>query len=128
MKKPILNFSITIVFVILIVFGIHELVLTKIGKPLLEDSIVLSYVINTILAISIFSILFFLKNRYKSELGFIFMAGSALKFIVFFIVFYPAYKRDGIITSSEFAAFFVPYLCCLFIETLSLSKLLNKLD
>ena len=67
-------------------------------------------------------------NELKTQLGFLFMVGSALKFAVFFIVFQPIYKQDGEVSSLEFLAFFIPYTLCLIFETFSLSKLLNKLD
>ena len=54
------------------------------------------------------------------------MAGSGLKFVVFFILFYPEYQRDGTMQTSEFTAFFVPYALCLVIEVFYLSKQLNN--
>jgi hypothetical protein len=69
-----------------------------------------------------------MRNKYKSQLGFLFLAGSLLKFAVFFIVFYPIFKEDGQMSKLEFASFFVPYGMGLFLETISLSKWLNKLE
>jgi hypothetical protein len=56
------------------------------------------------------------------------MAGSLLKFLIFFIVFYPGYKADGEMDSLEFAAFFVPYAICLILETFFTSKMLHRLE
>ena len=61
-----------------------------------------------------------------SNLGFIFMTGSLIKFGIFFIVFYPGYKTDGDIQTLEFTSFFTPYAICLIIETYFLVKLLNQ--
>jgi len=128
MQNPLVRFSLTIILILSIAFALHILVLNIRELPLLDNRIVLSYTINTVLAIGIFALLFFLKEKYKSQLGFLFMAGSALKFAVFFIVFQPIYRLDGEVSRLEFLAFFVPYVLCLIFETFSLSKLLNRLD
>lgn len=128
MNNAFLSFSIKATILIAVVFCIHLLLLNYFAFPLFENRIVLSYIINLILIIFIFGILYLLKEKYKSQLGFLFLAGSLLKFAVFFIVFYPVYKLDGSISKLEFASFFVPYGLGLIIETISLSKWLNKLE
>jgi O-antigen ligase len=128
MSNPFISFAIKTVILLTVVFAIHLLVLNVLQLPLFENRIVLSYIINLVLVIVIFGILYLLKEKYKSQLGFLFLAGSLLKFVVFFILFYPFYKLDNIITKLEFAAFFVPYVIGLIIESVSLSKWLNKLD
>jgi F0F1-type ATP synthase assembly protein I len=80
------------------------------------------------LAIAIFLFLYKMRKKHKDQLGFLFIAGSALKFAVFFLVFHPDFMLDGDINKLEFASFFIPYLLCLIIETLSLVKWLNKSD
>ena len=128
MSNPFISFAIKTVILLTVVFAIHLLVLNVLQLSLFENRIVLSYIVNPVLVIVIFGILYLLKEKYKSQLGFLFLAGSLLKFVVFFILFYPFYKLDNIITKLEFAAFFVPYVMGLIIESVSLSKWLNKLD
>ena len=128
MNAYILNFSIKLTFILAVMFGAHILLLDYLQLPIFDNKIILAYSVNLILAILIFAALHKLKDKFKEQLGFLFIAGSFLKFIVFFIVFYGAYKADGIIEKPEFAAFFVPYVLCLIIETFSLAKWLNKLD
>lgn len=128
MSNPFISFAIKTVILLTVVFAIHLLVLNVLQLSLFENRIVLSYIVNLVLVIVIFGILYLLKEKYKSQLGFLFLAGSFLKFVVFFILFYPFYKLDNIITKLEFAAFFVPYVMGLIIESVSLSKWLNKLD
>ncbi|MEW4922412.1 hypothetical protein [Algibacter sp. 2305UL17-15] len=127
MSNPFLNFSLKAIVILTVVFGVHIFVLNNLDSPLFENRIVLSYVVNLILVITIFGALYLLKNKYESQLGFLFLFGSALKFAVFFIVFYPFYKLDGAISKLEFAAFFVPYVSGLILETVSLSKWLNSM-
>ncbi len=128
MSNPFLSFTIKAVILLTLVFAIHLVVLNGLQFPLFENRIVLSYIVNLVLIIFIFGILYLLKEKYKSQLGFLFLAGSFLKFAVFFILFYPFYKLDNTITELEFAAFFVPYVMGLILESVSLSKWLNKLD
>ncbi len=128
MNNPVVRFSLQTIVLLSIAFSVHVLVLKQQDLVLYDNKIVLSYIINTVLAIGIFTLLYVLRMKYKSQLGFLFMAGSGLKYVVFFIVFYPIYKLDSEISRGEFFAFFTPYFLCLILETLSLSKLLNKLD
>jgi hypothetical protein len=107
-------------------FGIHLLVLHYLELPLFENRIILSYVVNFVLAASIFYALFYFKEKLKNSIGFLFMGGSFLKFIVFFLLFYPLYKSDGDIQKIEFATFFVPYAIALILETYFTSKMLNN--
>ena len=128
MSNPFISFTIKAVILLTLVFTIHLVVLNTFQFSLFENRIVLSYIVNLILIIVIFGILYLLKEKYKTQLGFLFLAGSFLKFAVFFILFYPFYKLDNIITKLEFAAFFIPYVTGLILESVSLSKWLNKLD
>lgn len=128
MRNPFFSFSIKAVILLSVTFSIHLFILSILKLPLFENRIVLSYCVNFILIITVFGLLYLLKEKYKAQLGFLFLIGSFLKFAVFFIAFYPFYKQDDVITKLEFAAFFVPYVLGLILETFSLSKWLNKLD
>lgn len=128
MSNPFFSFTIKAIVILTIAFGIHLSILSTLVLPLFENRIILAYLVNLILVVGIFGALYLLREKYKSQLGFLFLAGSLLKFTVFFIVFYPFYKLDGLITKLEFAAFFAPYVIGLILESVSLSKWLNKLD
>ncbi len=128
MTNPFISFAIKVTILLTLTFGVHLVVLNVLQFSLFENRIVLSYIVNLILVIAIFGALYLLKEKYKTQLGFLFLAGSLLKFVVFFILFYPFYKSDNTITKLEFAAFFVPYIIGLILESVSLSKWLNKLD
>lgn len=126
MKRKSIIFLSILLAALAITFGIHLGVLTFLEKPLFENMIVLSYLVNFILAAVI---LFFVERSIKkesSQTGFIFIAGSALKFLVYFLVFNPVYKADGEMQSIEFTTFFVPYAICLTLEVIYLSKQLNN--
>jgi len=116
-----------LLFATLLFFFIgHIGVLYFLEAPLFQNRIILSYIINYLLASGL---LYFVQsnfNKQASNTAFIFLLGSAIKFLVFFILFYPHYSADSQMQTSEFAAFFVPYATCLTLEVLFLSKELNN--
>lgn len=127
MLKKITLFSIRLVVLAVIVFYVHVAWLEYLGLPAYENMILEGYYSNVILAIFIYAGLSFLQKKYNDQLGFLFMAGSLLKFGMFFLFFSPVYRADGEITRLEFLAFFIPYLVCLFVETLAIVQILNPL-
>ena len=125
--NPIIQFLILLILSLGIVFVIHITVLNNKGLPQFDNLIVLSYVVNSILAMTIFVALYIFRGKLKNQIGFLFMGGSFLKFIFFFILFYPTYKADGDMSRLEFAAFFIPYGISLIVETVFTAKMLKKL-
>ena len=125
--NPIVQFLIVLTLSLGFAFLLHITVLNAKGLPQFDNLIVLSYVVNSILAAIIFIALYIFRGKLKNQIGFLFMVGSFLKFIFFFLLFYPAYKMDGEMSRLEFAAFFIPYGISLVIETVFTAKMLKKL-
>ncbi|MCW8980332.1 DUF6168 family protein [Altibacter sp.] len=116
-----------VLFVLLLIaFFIHIGLLNYLDLPLFEARIIPSYLINFALAAIILWLVKSNLNKKSSYTGFIFMLGSGIKFLVFFLFFYPYYQQDDTMGRVEFAAFFVPYALCLISEVYYLSKLLNN--
>ena len=128
MNNTFTSFSFKIISLLAISFGAHLLVLNFLDKPLFNNLIITSYLINGVLAIAIFGFLYKYRQRFENQIGFLFLGGSLLKFVIFFIVFYPSFRADGEMSALEFASFFIPYAICLVLETFSLVKWLNKED
>lgn len=126
--SPLLFFFIVLLTALGLVFYVHTLLLDNFGHPKYGNLIVTSYWLNGGLAALIYVVLFLFRKRLKNYIGYLFIGGSFLKFILFFILFYPAYRADGEMDRTEFAAFFVPYLTSLIIETLFTVKMLKVLD
>ncbi len=124
--NPFFKFSIALLVVLSLVFTIHIAFLNQFEKALFDNRILAAYLINYFLAVLIYLMLYLLRNKMKAQLGFLYMGGSLVKFIFFFIFFYPFYKIDGKLDSLEFAAFFTPYVICLIFETLGVIKFLKK--
>ena len=120
------KFSISLLLVLALAFAIHLFILNLFDLPLFENRIILAYVLNYLLALGIYLSLFLLKRKMSEQLGFLYMGGSFIKFLFFFIFFYPYYKLDGGLDSLEFAAFFIPYLISLIFETLGVIEFLKK--
>lgn len=126
MSKRSISFIIFLFIVLIISFCIHITVLYFLELNLFEHKISLSYVVNFLLA---FTVLFFVEkalSKKSAQAGFIFMGGSGIKFLFFFILFYPSYNSDGVMKTIEFTSFFVPYAICLILEVAYLSKELNN--
>ena len=112
---------------VLLVAGFtHFFALQKLGLNPANVLLIRSYIVNALLAQTIFIVLDYLKNKKSNALGFVFMCGSLIKFVAFFILFYPTYNADGDADKIEFLAFFVPYALSLILETYTLVKILNK--
>ena len=127
MLNPLKRFIILLSTGLTVIFLLHILFLNYNNLPLFDNKILLAYILNYALALGIYCLLYFLRFKLKNQLGFLFMAGSFLKFVFFFIFFYPTYKIDGNINNLEFSSFFIPYIICLIIETYALIQLLKNL-
>lgn len=125
MRNPVVKFSISLLLVLILTFGLHILILYYIELPLFENLIKASYLSNIAMAVGIYLFLYFFRKKFRNEIGFLFMGGSFLKFAVFFLFFYPVYNIDGEITRLEFATFFIPYVACLIMETIGVKSFLQ---
>jgi hypothetical protein len=126
MMNQVINFFLKLIVILGVVFAIHLIILAEINQPLFNNFIIEAYIVNGLLALIIYSTLYFLKKKYLDMLGFIFMFGSFLKFGAYFIFFYPVFKEDGVIIRQEATSFLVPYVASLIVETYYLVKLLNE--
>ena len=119
---------ILLILVLSISFGIHAFIRGSNDLNLFGDLLVWSYVTNLILAFGIVVFIHSLRHKMKTQLGFLFIAGSFLKFLLFFVFFYPSFKQDEVISQGEFSSFFIPYFLALVIETYFTAVLLKNLE
>ena len=128
MKNKNLERFVLILFSILAVaFIIHISIFSFLNYDLFATRIITSYVGNFALTVVIFAYIY--KNRIKKteRLGFFFLGGSMIKFMLFFIFLYPFFMQDGLVSRLEFLSFFIPYSVALTVEIQQLIKELNKL-
>lgn len=126
MNSSILSFSLKLLGLLAAVFGAHILALYVRKLPLFDDYLFISYGLNFILTVAIYSMVIMASKKQSAQGGFIFLFGSAVKFLLFLIILKPLFKADGEISGVELASFFVPYLVCLIYEVYLLSKTLNN--
>jgi hypothetical protein len=127
-NSPLGVFALNLGAFLTLAFGFHLWAGSHFQFPVTVPSLLWPYVANYILALLITSLLFLLRYKQTHNLGFIFMGSSFLKFAVFFIGFYPFYSQDDVVSSTEFAQFFVPYAISLTIETIFLIRVVNEMD
>ncbi len=125
---PLIQFLLFLSVCLTLCFLIQTYILVAKGLPKYDNLLVESYLVNALLAATIYIAIHFFRNRLKNNIGFLFMAGSFIKFILFFILFYPTYSANGTLDKVEFSAFFVPYAISLIVETVFMAKMLKKMD
>lgn len=125
--KPTIGFFVALLLCNALVFTIHIVVLSALELNVWDNLLVAAYLINGVLALAIGFGLFALRYKYTESLGFIFLGGTGLKFLIFFLVFSPYYKEDSEIQRIEFITFFIPYTINLIVETAFLVRVLNRM-
>ena len=126
LQSTLLNFWGRVLLFMFLGYWLQQFVYSSFDVTVDTYMLQLSYWVNGLLAIFIFSTLIFLKKKYNDQLGFLYMLGSFVKFGAFFLVFYPEFKEDGVLSKIEFSVFFIPYLISLLVETIDLIKVLNS--
>ena len=91
-----------------------------------ESTMYKSYGVNLILGIIVFVVIEFLKKSQTNIIGFIFLAGSMFKFLIYFVYIYPLLIETGELTKPKFFVFFIPYSICLIVEIIFLVRLMNN--
>ena len=128
MIRSLLKFSIQHIGILIVFYIFQRYVIYVIKDGLILKDLYLHYVYAIICALGIFIFVgLILLQKYIGEiLGFVFLAGSFLKFGVFFAFLYPIYALDGDISPLEFSSFFIPYSISIIHEVLYLVQYLNK--
>lgn len=109
-------------------FGVHAWLRTLAGLQPVGDLLAVSYLFNFVMAYGIVTGLYLVRFRMRQQIGFLFIGGSFLKFLVFFLFFYPSFTADEAISRAEFSSFFVPYFLALATETYFTASMLKNLE
>lgn len=122
-----LRFSLILLWLICAAaFALHFYIWQEQGWGLHEHRLLAAYLFNPAVATAMLIFLHKAPSRYLENLGFVYMGGTALAFIGFFVFFYPGYRADGSMSRAEFAAFFTPYAISLAYKTLVFVRQLNR--
>ena len=107
-------------------FAIHALSQERLYRDLYANHLILSYCLQFILAVATYTLLLVLHKKHKDKLGFIYITGSILKFIIAYVVLRPIFNADGQISRPEFLSLFVPYMLALVLNTWAMQSLLKE--
>ncbi len=119
MIKKILRFVVLLAVVLLVAFLLHSY-FYKTYKTVLKAS----YLGNFLMTVFVFTLLNVASKRLFNQLGFLFLGGTFLKFILFFTVLKP-YFNTVENQNVAFVLFFIPYTIASVLEVIYLIKLLN---
>jgi len=118
MNKQLVSFHLYLFIVLGGSYFIHDFIICS-------NHLILLYTLNLSVACFVYWLVFLLRDKQKEYLGFYFLAGTLIKFIIFFTIVLPIFKENDVVSKTEFLSFFIPYLLSLIIETKSLISLLN---
>ena len=121
MKNNVLNFHVWLILTLTLSFLVHNFIIDS-------SHLFLLYSLNFSIAIFVYWLVLVLRNKQKESLGYFFLLGTLIKFLVFFLIILPIFNEDEVVTKAEFFSFFIPYIISLFLETKFLISLLNLED
>ncbi|MDG1333586.1 MAG: hypothetical protein P8P74_14715 [Crocinitomicaceae bacterium] len=119
-------FFIGVPLALAIAFSIHVYLHSAYDYALLGSFIVASYLFNFGFVIVEIWLLNTRRMKEGANLGNVYLGMSMLKFLVFFAVFIPLFKMDGVQDRFEYFGFFIPYAICLVAGTVFLIQVLKK--
>lgn len=129
MNSSIQNLLIKLLGSLALLFVVHYATLHFSGKDAFIGELVYAYLINAILAGGISLLFYKLENKYREQLGFLFLGASLFKLVVFFgflYAFNPELLGEESVTILEFSGFFIPYALSMLFESRYLIYLVNK--
>jgi len=126
-KRDVQGFIIQLTSVLVLAFGLHIFIIKSFQSTPFGHLIIEAYAFNYIFALLCFLALNLGQKKYAERLGFVFLVLSGLKFLFFFLLFYPSYKSDGVLEHMEFFNFFVPYSVSLTVEVYNIVRGLNRI-
>lgn len=86
------------------------------------------YLFNALIAVLVIWLSVLFRKKHKDYIAFYFFGGTIVKLLLFFVLIFPLYKEENNVSRLGFLSFFVPYLLTLIVETISLVRLLNKVN
>ncbi len=128
MDKKIISFTLQLTALLVFLGLLHMAFFYARATEIPFDLIGLGYLVNFAMALAIYYVMVQVAKKQNKNLGFVFLFGSTLKFAIYFLIFNPLFMQDGGLSKLEFFTFFIPYIACLILETLSLVKLLKGID
>ncbi len=92
-----------------------------------EINLIFSYCLNFGISLTVILIIFALKKKYESQIGFIFLAISSIKIIALYLLLIPSNIEKDLSKIDSFAIL-IPFLVNLVVELTAISQVLKLLD
>lgn len=128
MIKKTMSFVLLLTALLGVAFVAHTFIQDAFKIGAFEKHIVLNYCFNYIFTVGFFIIILILDRKQSNQLGFVFLAASTVKLVLFLFILFPSIKYGTGVKSIEFASFFVPYGISVVVEILYLLRILNSKD
>lgn len=125
MILKLLRWSLMFLGGMLVLYGLHRWIAVNWFESPNLDLINFSYKFNVAFTYLVLLNIVVFRKALRDQLGFLFLAGSFLKFGLF-IAFAKMYQFD--LNRTLFLHFFIPYFCCLLLEIIVVSRLLKRLN
>jgi hypothetical protein len=120
----IFRLAMLLLVILLMVWFVHKsLFLTNLVEPI--SLMTPAYLVNYFLATAIFAAVIMVHRSHSMMAGYVFLGGSMLKFLVFFLFFYPTFTVDDELSRVEFSVFFGPYIVTLSTTVVASVRVLN---
>ena len=103
---------------------LHQQLLTPVAGTGFKI-ITAAYGANYVLGMGLFMAVLFAHRHHPMTTGYVFLTGSGIKFLVFFLFFYPFFMNDGDLSREEFAIFFIHYIVTLSPTVIAAARSLN---
>lgn len=126
MHKSIAQLSALLLGTLLLAFFVHCYIIENLSAYPKDQNLGSYYVMNGVVSLSIGSIIIYISEKKSTYLGFVFMAGSLLKFLFYFILYYGQLVDDLTERKAQVLSFYVPYGLSLIVEVWYLIRHLNK--
>lgn len=124
-KQEALKFLVTIIIILIGGYFLHQFLLTTYFPKDLTSILKFSYKFNGGITILFTLTIILLSEKFKDQLGFLFMAGSFLKISLFLIW---SKLQNQALDKSYLLTFFIPYAICLIVEIYFVSRILNRIN
>ena len=119
------QFALILLGLLIASFALQLSIYSAQDYPLLSGYIIPSYAFNYGYALMTFIILLIAHKKKSNQIGFLYMGMSLLKLIIFMVGFKRLFMQDGDMDNFETLGFLIPYILCLFSETIYLVRLLK---
>lgn len=125
-NKYFKRFLVASLVLLSVAFGAHYFALLQMDISFTTSQLIINYVVNLLLAVTIFLIILRVQKVNADIIGYVFLFGSMFKFLIYFVALKPLLIEDGAVEKAKFFFFFLPYSLCLIIEVIYLIKMLNN--